>query len=376
MEANALQFMEALSNSFGPSGFESDALRVVKNYVEPFCDSIRQDKMGSLLFESVGDPKGPVILIPGHVDEIGFIITGINEKGFLTFHTLGGWFDQVLLGQRVIVRTKKGDREGIIASKPPHVLSPEERGKVVEKSKMFIDIGCSNKKEAEALGVRIGDAAVPNSKFSTMKKPVFVSENGSYVEKGDATLGMGKAFDDRIGAFVAAEVIRRIQCEKLPHHNIIVGAATVQEEIGARGATTAGWLAEPDVVITLEVDISGDIPGIEAHQAASIMGKGPAVLAFDASMIPNQPLKELVLETAAENAIPVQISTMTKGGTDAGPIHQQRSGCPGVVVGVPTRHIHSHVGLLSLDDVESCIDLLVKVMVKLDRSTVAGFTSL
>ena len=154
MNDKAMDFLRDLSNAFGPSGFEGDALRTVKAYTESYCDSQRQDKMGSVLFDSVGDTNGPVILIPGHVDEVGFIITGINDKGFLTFHPLGGWFDQVLLGQRVVVRTKEGDREGIIASKPPHVIPAEERSKVIDKSKMFIDLGCSAKKEAEAFGVR------------------------------------------------------------------------------------------------------------------------------------------------------------------------------------------------------------------------------
>jgi putative aminopeptidase FrvX len=389
METQPLQFLESLTNAFGPSGFEREALKVVHDYVIPFCKSITQDKIGSLLFEAEGDRDTPVILMPGHVDEVGFLITGVNDKGFLPFTTLGGWFDQVLLGQRVIVRTRQGDREGIIASKPPHILSPEERNKVVTKDKMFIDIGCSNKKEAEAMGVRIGDPVMPCSAFSTMEKQVFASENGKGeggTKAGDTTdtqneskavtLAMGKAFDDRIGAFVAAEVARRIKSEKIAHPNRFIGAATVQEEVGARGALTSGWIAEPDVVIALEVDISGDVPGIESHQAASVMGKGPSILAFDASMIPNQALKELVIETAEENAIPYQLSTMARGGTDAGQIHKLRAGCPGIVIGIPTRHIHSHVGILALDDVERCIQLLIKVVTTLDAETVAGLTAL
>ena len=146
--------------------------------------------------------------------------------------------------------------------------------------------------------------------------------------------------------------------------------------MGVRGATTAGWLAEPDVVIALEVDISGDVPGIEKHQAPAVMGKGPSVMAYDASMIPNQKLKELVLDTASGHDIPCQISTMTRGGTDAGAVHKLRAGCPGVVIGVPTRHIHSHVGLLCLDDVDRCVRLLVEVMKNLDGETVKGLTAL
>ena len=186
---------------------------------------------------------------------------------------------------------------------------------------------------------------------------------------------MGKAFDDRVGAFVAAEVMRRLQ-ETKNHPNRMVGAATVQEEVGARGALTSGWLAEPDVVIALEVDISGDVPGIEAHQASAVMGKGPSILAFDASMIPNQGLKEYIIDTAAAHDIPYQLSTMSKGGTDAGQIHKLRAGCPGIVLGVPTRHIHSHVGILSLDDVDACVELLVQVVAGLDQKTVESFTAL
>jgi endoglucanase len=241
---------------------------------------------------------------------------------------------------------------------------------------MFIDIGCSNKKEAEAMGVRVGDPVSPQSHFSTFDKTVFSTENGRTEESGTATLAIGKAFDDRIGTFVAAEVARRLAQESIPHANHFVGAATVQEEVGARGALTSAWIAEPSVVFALESDISGDVPGIETHQAPAVMGKGPSILTYDASMIPNQGLKDLVIDTAEEHSIPYQLSTIARGGTDAGQIHKQRDGCPGLVIGVPTRHIHSHVGILSLDDVERCIELLVKVVPKLDMETVAGFTSL
>lgn len=375
MEQSALKYLQDLCNAFGPSGFERDALRIVRDYVAPYSDEVRQDKLGSVLFTSVGSSKQPVILMPGHVDEVGFIVSGINDKGFLTFNQLGGWFDQVLLGQRVIVRTAKGDIEGIIASKPPHLLGQEERNKVVTKDKMFVDIGCSNKREAEEMGVRLGDAMVPRSEFSTSEKKTYEKKNGKEEETGTMTLALGKAFDDRIGAFMASEVVRTLKERKLAHPNTLVGAATVQEEVGLRGATTAGWLAEPDVVIALEVDISGDVPGIESHQAPAVMGKGPSVLTYDLSMIPNQGLKELVIATAQKHSIPYQLSTV-RGGTDAGAIHKLRAGCPGIVISVPTRHIHSHVGILSLADVDHCVRLLTEVVLALDQKTVEGFTRL
>lgn len=387
MDTERIAFFEKLSNGFGPPGFEREVLKTVRDYVTPFSDEVSRDKMGSLLFTSKGDNERPVILLPGHVDEVGFIISGVNDKGFLTFLPLGGWFDQVLLGQRVIVRTKDEDRQGIIASKPPHLMEPDERNKVISKESMYIDLGCSNKREAEALGVRVGDPVVPSSMFSTFDKPVFPSPAKSDGSSDQSTvtssiesevqhLAIGKAFDDRVGAFIAAEVVRRLVSEKIKHANTVIGAATVQEEVGLRGATTAGWVAEPDVVITLEVDISGDVPGIESHKAPAVMGKGPSIITYDASMIPNSRLKELVIETANDEAIPYQLSFVARGGTDAGIIHKLRGGCPGIVIGVPTRHIHSHVGILSLEDVEYAIELVLALVTRLDANEVHNLTEL
>jgi len=376
MQNSSLKFLENLSNSFGPSGFEREAIRVVKDYVEPFSDFTSQDKLGSLLFHKRGSAERPVILLPGHVDEVGFVISSINDKGFLTFNTVGGWFDQVLLGQRVMVRTRKGDVQGIIAAKPPHLLPPEERNKVVETSKMFIDVGCSNKREAEELGIRIGDPVVPFSQFSIMKKNAYEVKNGKETPKGTMELAVGKAFDDRVGAFIAAEVIRRLKEEAIDHPNTVIGAATTQEEVGLRGARTTAWLADPDVCLTLEVDIAGDVPGIEPHQAPTVMGRGPGILTFDASLIPNQALKEFIINTAEKHNIPYQLSQIARGGTDAGVIHLVRAGCPSIVLGIPTRHIHSHVAILSVPDVENCIQLVIELIKVLDEKTVETFTKI
>jgi len=372
MTDEAIDFLEKLSNSFGPSGFEREPIKLTKEYVQPYATDLKVDKLSSLLFFKKGSSRSPKILLPGHVDEVGFIVNGINDKGFITFSQLGGWFDQVLLGQRVLVRTQEGDRQGVIAAKPPHLLPPEERKKVVEKSKMFIDLGCSNKKEAEELGVRIGDPVMPISKFSLTEKTVFEND----VSKGTMKLAIGKAFDDRIGAFIAAEVIKKLATENIEHPNTVIGAATTQEEVGLRGARTMAWLAEPDVCITLEVDIAGDVPGIEINEAPAKMGGGPSILTFDASLIPNQGLKELIIQTAEKHNIEYQLSAMARGGTDAGAVHISRAGCPSIVLGIPTRHIHSHVGILSLEDVENCIQLLVEVIKVLDQKAVDEFTEI
>ncbi|MBN1423646.1 M42 family metallopeptidase [Candidatus Fermentibacteria bacterium] len=372
LRSESLEFLRRLCDAFGPSGFEREPGLILKDYVTPFCDRVTTDKLGSVLFSKRGSSDGPVVLLPGHIDEVGFVVAGISKEGFLSFATVGGWFDQVLLAQRVTVRTAKGMLPGVVSSKPPHILTPEERDKVVKHDKMFIDIGASSKDEAVEMGARVGDPVVPDSKFTTIEKPLM--ENGTV--KGTTTLAMGKAFDDRIGAFVAAEVIRRLTTERLDHPNTVVGAGTVQEEVGLRGARTAAWMANPDVCLTLEVDISQDIPGVDPDRALVIMGKGPSVLTYDSSMVPNQALKDLVIQTAAERSIPYQLSLMARGGTDAGMIHVTRVGCPSVVLGVPTRHIHSHVGILSLEDVTHLVDLVVAVVQKLDHATVTGLTAL
>jgi len=362
VDEKALNVLKEMTESFGPAGFERETVGIVRRYMTPYSDDCTWDKLGSLIFRRKDEAERPHVLLPGHVDEVGFVISGIDkDSGYLTFNPLGGWFDQVLLSQRVVVRTRKGDVPGVIAAKPPHLLQPEELTKVVTKNMMHIDVGASSAKDAEELGIRIGDPAVPWSPFSVIR---------------DGKLAMAKAFDDRIGAFIAMETIRRLAEEHIPHPNTVYGAATVQEEVGARGAATVAHVVDPDVAIVLEVDIAGDVPGVKPSEAPAKMGRGPTVLTFDASMIPNQLLKELVIETAEEEKIPYQLSQVPRGGTDAGRIHVSRAGCPSIVLGVATRHIHSSVGLLSLEDVDNAVKLCVELVKRLDQKTVEGFTAL
>jgi len=360
-DEKALSVLKRMTESFGPSGFERETARIIKDYMKEYADKILSDKLGSLVYVLKGSKERPHILLAGHVDEVGFVVSGIDEKtGFLTFNPLGGWWDQVLLSQRVIIRTSKGDIMGVIAAKPPHLLTAEERKKLVTMDKMYIDIGATSKEEAEEMGVKIGDPVVPWSPFSLLR---------------DGKIAMGKAFDDRIGAFVMMEAIRRIKEEGIEHPNTVYGAATVQEEVGLRGAQTVAHLVDPDAGIVLEIDISGDVPGIEPSKAPTKMGKGPSLVTFDRSMIPNQPFKEFVIETAKEIDVPLQLSQIARGGTDAGKIHLNRIGCPSVVIGVPTRHIHSHVGLVNLEDAENAVKLVIELIKRLDKERVESFTT-
>ncbi|MFQ6053500.1 MAG: M42 family metallopeptidase [Candidatus Bathyarchaeia archaeon] len=361
LDEKALDLMKRMMEAFGPSGFEREVSALAREYMEPYADEVVADKLGTVTFVAKGSADRPRVLLAGHIDEVGFIVSSITDEGYLTFNPLGGWWSQVLLGQRVVVRTNKGDIHGVIAAKPPHILPPEERKKVVERKDMFIDIGATSREEAEETGVKVGDAAVPWSPFSVIQK---------------GRVAMAKAFDDRIGAFVLMEAIRRIKEQGVAHRNTVYGAATVQEEVGLRGAQTISHVVDPDVALVLEVDIAGDVPGIKPHEAPTKMGKGPSLVTFDRSMIPNQPLKEFIIETARQTQIPLQLSQMYGGGTDAGRIHISRAGCPTAVISVPTRHIHSHVGLLSLKDTENAVRLVIELIKRLDMETVEGFTAL
>jgi endoglucanase len=357
-----LRTLKTLSESFGPSGFERETAKIVKEDVQRYSDEVVTDRLGSVIFSGKGSKDQPKVLLAGHIDEVGFLISGLDkDTGFLNFNPIGGWFDQVLLSQRVVVRTRKGDLLGVIAAKPPHILPEDEARQVVKKENMFIDIGATSYQEAVDMGVRIGDPVVPWSPFSTIH---------------DGKIALGKGFDDRVGALIAMEVVRRLCDGKIEHPNRIYGAATVMEEVGLRGAQTVAHVVAPDVALILEVDIAGDVPGIKPYQAPSRMGLGPTLCTFDASMIPNQILKEFVIQVAEENKIPYQLSQMARGGTDAGRIHMDRAGCPSVVMGVPTRHIHSHVGMLSTQDLENAVRLTLEVVKRLDGEAVASFTRL
>lgn len=347
-----LELLRELTEAPGPSGFEGPVRSLLRRHLEPL-GRVSTDRLGSLIVEKPGSSASPKVMIAGHMDEIGFVITSITDEGFLRFQTVGGWWEQVMLAHRVVVLTKKGEVPGVIGAKPPHILPPDERKKMVEKKDMFIDIGVSSRQQAEEIGVRPGDPAVPFGPFTVM---------------GNEKYLMAKAWDDRIGCAVVVEVLRRLQGE--PHPNTVFGVATVQEEVGLRGAQTSAYAIAPDVGFAVDVSIAGDTPGIRPEEAQSKLGKGPAIILYDASMVPHRGLRDLVLRVAEEEKIPIQYDSLSGGGTDAGRIHMVHRGVPSVVFGIPARYIHSHQSIIHRDDFESTVRLLLNVIRRLDRETV------
>jgi putative aminopeptidase FrvX len=370
MNQSSLQFLEHLSDLPGPSGFEREVVLAIRDHVRPHVDGMATDKMGSLVFTKKGSADAPTILLPGHIDEIGFVITSINDDGCISFNNLGYWSEYTLAGQRVQLMTRRGMVRGVIVAPPPPHAGDKNGGRPTMPG-MQIDIGASNREEVVEMGVRPGDAVVPESKFFTAVKPRF--RNGN--REGERALAFGKALDNRIGAYLAAELMRTLAEARIDHPNTLVGAATVQEEVDERGARTIANMVRPDLALVLDVDMAGDVPGMTPQLAPSKMGEGVTITVWDSYMIPNQPLKELCIRTCEEKGIPHQLS-YSKGGTDAGSIHMSNIGVPSIVLGPPVRHIHTHVGIVDLADVEATLRLLIELVQVLDKKTVESMTSI
>lgn len=349
---DSLQLLETLCNAPGVSGFEGDVQAIMRAELTRMQTEIVTDNLGSIIARDGG--KGPKIMVAGHMDEIGFMVRLITKQGFIRFTTLGGWWDQVLLSQRVAIYGRRGPVIGIIGSKPPHVLSEDERKKPVEKQDMFIDVGAFSEAEVLAMGIQPGDPIVPISPFTCM---------------GNEDMYIGKALDNRVGCAICVETLKILKNAGHPNQLYIVG--TVQEEVGLRGAQTAGTLIEPDIALAFEVAIAGDTPGIDENKAQAKLEKGPVVFLFDRSLIPNLRLRDLAISTAKEMGIDYQVDIMEGGSTDAGRISLIKSGVPSLCIGVPVRYIHSHTGVINVQDYYKAIELTTAIVSKLDAENVA-----
>lgn len=350
------KMLRELTEASGVSGYESGIRRVMKRYLEPFGD-ISHDKLGSLVCTRAGGSPAPKVMLAAHMDECGFMVQRITDEGFIKFVPLGGWWEHVMLAQRVTIHTAKGDVTGITGAKPPHMLTDEERKKLVEKKDMYIDIGACSRQEVESSGVRVGDPIVPVSEFTVLA--------------GGKTY-LGKAVDDRIGCAVIIAALQKLARES--HPNTVYGVATVQEEVGLRGSRTSVNMVDPDVAFVLESGIATDVPGM-SEPFVKLTG-GPEINFSEPGMITNLKLRDLVIDVAGRLNIPVQISSDTLGrwGTDADVIHLNKGGVPTINLSPPVRHIHSHTAIFHRADFDLTVELLTAVIRELDADVVAGMT--
>jgi endoglucanase len=293
------------------------------------------------------------------MDEIGFMVKEITKEGYIRFLPLGGWWGHVALGQRMRIITSKGPLLGVIGSKPPHLIPQAEREKVLDIKDMFIDVGVQEKYDVKKkLGVRLGDPIIPDSQFTIM---------------GNKNMYMSKAFDNRVACAVVIDIIRKFH--KASHPNTILGCGTVQEEVGLRGAQTIAHKGDPDVCIVIDTGIAQDVPP-DGFKKTEKLGSGPAIMIYDACMIPNLVLRDLVIKTAEMKKIPFHLTSMERGCTDGGRIHLHRIGVPTIMIGPPVRYIHSHNGILNRADYDNTVKLVAEIVKKLDKKTVKSLTDM
>ncbi|WPL33417.1 M42 family metallopeptidase [Enterococcus faecalis] len=359
MDAKEEKMLIDLTSAKGIAGNEDEVRSLFKKYAAPYADKFLYDGLGSIIAKNVGDKEGPKVYISGHMDEVGFMVTQITEKGFLKFQTVGGWWGQVMLAQQVQIKTTTGKvYHGVIGSKPPHVLTAEVRNKPYEIADMFIDIGASSDQQVAEWGIHPGDMVTPYIDYRRMNDTKFL---------------LAKAWDNRIGTAVSLKVLENLATEG--HPKILFAGSDVQEEVGLRGAQTSTHLVNPDIAFALDTGTAGDTPGMTPKEADSVLGEGPQILIYDASMIPHKKLRDFVIQVAEENNIPFQYTVITGGGTDAGRMHLTRNGIPSLAITVPVRYLHSHTSVIHEDDYFNTVKLVTEVVKRLDKETVAKLTS-
>lgn len=344
------QVLAELCNTPGVPGQEGAVRAQMARYLGAFGE-LDRDGLGNLCCTAKGTSDRPRIMVAAHMDEVGFTVSDVTDEGFLRFLPLGGWWEQVMLAQRVTVHTRKGTLSGVVGSKPPHVLPADKRKNMVEKTDMFIDIGAGGRAEAEDWGVRPGDMVVPVCPFERLANPRVL---------------MGKAMDDRSGCATLVELMRLLAGKD--HPNTVCAVATVQEEVGLRGADVAARTWLPDVAFAFDVGVAGDTPGMRREEARGRLGGGPLLVVLDSSLVPNPALRDLVADTAQDEGIAIQWDALTGGGTDAGRMQFAGSGVPSLFIGFPARYIHSAASIVHQDDLENAARLMAAVIRRLDRS--------
>jgi glutamyl aminopeptidase len=349
MNQDTMSLFRVLTEMQAASGFERELRRFMRGELEKYTNEFVQDRMGSLFGVLRGNEQGPKVMVAGHMDEVGFLVTGLTESGMIKFQTLGGWFSQVLPAQRVQVMTELGPVIGVIGSTPTHLLDEASRSKPIDLKTMYIDIGADDRKDAEQIGIRIGQQIVPICPFTPLANPKKI---------------MAKAWDNRYGVGLAIELMKELQGKQLP--NILYAGATVQEEVGLRGARTATAMIQPDLFYALDASAANDMT--RDKQAFGQLGKGALLRIYDPTMITHRGMVEFILDTANTHKIPYQYF-VSAGGTDAGQVHLQGIGIPSAVIGVCARYIHTSASILHVDDYAAAKELLIKLVLASDRTT-------
>jgi endoglucanase len=347
-------YLEQLSNAFGVSSVEGEIRKIIIAAAKSYADEWRVDTMGNLFItrKHRGETSSPPrrVMVTAHMDEVGFIISKVTDRGQLKFEPVGNLNHRILPGKAVVVGQKC--IPGVIGVKPIHLLSHDERHKVSNIDSMYIDIGATDK---EANGeVKVGDLATFATRFGRL--------GGQARPRKDRGLVKGKALDNRAGCAVLLELLK----DDYPVD--LLAVFTVQEEVGARGAAAATYTANPDLAFILEAPAADDLPPADTEapdEGFPRLGDGPAITVMDRSFIADRRLVDLLVNTAEIEGIPYQFKRPGIGGTDAGAVHVSREGVPSVVVSVPTRYIHSPAAVLDLADFWHTVELMQATLKRL-----------
>lgn len=343
-----LELLKQMTDCNAPAGFELPMTQLMQHLFETINVETVRDNTGSIFGVRKANSKHSIMLL-GHLDEIGFMVTEITEGGFIKFTNLGYWSPIVMTSQKVTIHTKDKDIRGVIGGKPPHVLSGEDKNKV-NLDNMFIDIGTASLEESIAAGIKVGDCITPYTEFEVMENPNYL---------------VAKAFDNRFGCALAYEVVKNVTAPKI---NLYSGAVT-QEETMSRGAKTAANLVKPSLAIAMDVCFCSLTPGMEDAGNAK-MGGGPVIILADAWNIAHVALKQYIIDVAKEHNIAIQFDHITGGYTDAGHVAQSNTGVPAVTIAVPTRYIHSNVSMMNREDYAGAVKLMTAVVEGLDDEVV------
>ena len=344
MNKSALAFLERLVSTPSPSGYEQPAQKLMRERMAEFADDVRTDVHGNVI--AALNPKAPLrVMLAGHVDEIGLMVKHVTDGGYLYVTSIGGIDPVVAVAQRVTVHGPKGDVPGVVGRKAIHLTDADERGKPMKIHQIWIDIGAKDKKDAEK-AVRIGD-------------PITFDVGLTHLRGG---LVAARAFDDRMGAFVVAETLRKLRGKKL--QVAVLGASTVQEEVGLRGAKTSAFGIDPHAGIAIDVGHATDTPGVDKNRSGDhACGKGPMV-ARGANI--NPVLHKMIVAAARRAKIAIQHEGAPGGtGTDANAIQLTRAGVAAALVSVPCRYMHSPCEVISLDDLDAASTLLAALLARM-----------
>lgn len=341
-----MEVLEKLSNAFGPGGFEEDVIVSVREELSQF--QVEVDAMNNVYIRrSAHDGNKPVLMLDAHLDEVGFMVQFVDSKGLISIVPLGGWVPNNLPAHSMVIKNSRGEYiKGIVVSKPPHFMSPKEKASSeLTLEGLRIDVGCTSREEVtELFGISAGDPVVPDVQFRREERTGIL---------------LGKAFDNRIGCYAVLETLRRLEGLDLPVD--VVGALASQEEIGTRGAQVTSQVVKPDMAFVFEGSPADDMY-YDAFEAQGVLKKGVQIRHLDQSYISHRGFINLAIEKAKEKDIPFQSAVRRGGGTNAGKIHLSEKAVPVLVLGIPSRYVHTHYSFAAEDDIDAAVNLAVEVI--------------